>query len=162
MDYISKRRNISNKYKNNIITRNNKLPSFYHLIKTHKTETILQMRPIISSLEGPLHKISWLIAQILKPLLPSFSGHVKNSDEVIHGLTQLNTEQLTQNDYAFSLDVIFLFTTVPAHPANDIIWEHIIFKNLYCHKLTATDKHKLLSIIVDNTSLTTEIPTKKK
>ena len=91
---ISKRRNMPNKYKNNFISRNNKQPSFFYLIKTHKTDTKLQIRSIVSSLEGPLYKISWLPEQILKPLLPTFSGHVKNSDEIIHRLTQLNTEQL--------------------------------------------------------------------
>ena len=74
---ICKQRNIPNKYKNNFSIRNNKLPSFYHLIKIHKTDITLQIRPIISSLEGPLYKISWLLSQILKPLLPTFSGHVK-------------------------------------------------------------------------------------
>ena len=37
-------RNIRNKYKNNFITRNNKLPSFYHPIKTHRTNTTFQIR----------------------------------------------------------------------------------------------------------------------
>ena len=91
---ICKWRNIPNKYKNNFITWNNKLPSFYHHIKTHKTDTTLPIRLNISSLEGPLYKISWLLSQILKLLLPTFSGHVKNSDKVIHRLTQQNTDHL--------------------------------------------------------------------
>ena len=66
----------------------------------------------------------------------------------------LNTEQLKQNNYAFSLDVIFLYSTVHSHPTIDIISEYIMSKNLYYHKLTATDIHKLLSIIVDNTYFT--------
>ena len=99
---ICKWKDIPNKYKNNFITQNNKLPNFYNLIKTHKTDTTLQIRPIISSLERPLYEISWLLAQVLKPLLPTFLGHVKDSDEVIHRLIQLNTEQLMQNNYAFS------------------------------------------------------------
>ena len=90
----------------------------------------------------------------MKPFLSTISGHIKNSDEVIHRLTQLNTEQLTQNNYAFSLDVISLYTTLTTHPVINIISEHIISKNLYCHKLTATDIHQLLSIIVDNTYFT--------
>ena len=90
---ICKWRNIPNKYENNFITHNNKLPSFYHLIKTHTSDTTLQIRPIISSLEGSLYRISWLLAQILKPLLPTFSVNVKNSIEVIHRLTQLNKIQ---------------------------------------------------------------------
>ena len=73
----------------------------------------------------------------------TFSGHVKNSDEVIHRLPQLNTLQLKQNIYAFTLHTISLYTTVPVHPAIDIISGHIIPKNLYYHKLTATDIHRL-------------------
>ena len=143
---ICKRRDMPNRYKNNFITRNNKLTSFCHLIKTHKRDTTLQIRPIISSLEGSLHKISWLLVQILKPLLLTFPGHVKNPHEVIHRLTQVNTDQLKQNNYTFSFNVISLDTTRPAHPTIYIISEHIISKNLYCHKLTATDIHQLLSI----------------
>ena len=66
-------------------------------------------------------------------------------------MTLSGATTLTQNNYAFSLDVISLYTTLPAHPANDIILEHIIVKNAYCHK--RTDIHLLLSIIVDNTYL---------
>ena len=59
-----------------------------------------------------------------------------------------------QKNLRLSLDVISLYTKVPADPVIDIISEHIISKNLYCHKLTATDIHQLLSIIVDNTYFT--------
>ena len=52
------------------------------------------------------------------------------------------------------MDVIFLYTTVPAHLAIDIISKHIIFKNLYCYRLIATDIHQLFSIIIDNTYFT--------
>ena len=159
---ICKRRNIRNKYKNNFNTQNNKLPNFYHPIKTHRTNTRLKIRPILSNLERPLYEIPWLLAQTLKPLLPTFPGHVKNSDEVIHWLTQLNAEKLKQNNYAFSLGVISLYTTVLAQPTIDIISEHIISKNLYCHKLIASGIHQLLSIIVDNTYFTYNGNTKKQ
>ena len=125
----------------------------YH-IKTYKTDTILLIRHIISSLGEPLYKISRLLSQILKPLLPTFSGHIKNSDEVIQRLIQQNTEQLTRNNYVFSLYVVSLYTTVPAHPAIDFISEDIITKNLYCHKQTERDIHQLLSIIIGNTYFT--------
>ena len=59
------------------------------------------------------------------------------------------------------MDIVSLYTTAPAHPAIDIISKHIISKNLNYHNLKATDIHQLLSIIVDKTSLTTEIPTNK-
>ena len=98
----------------------------------------------------------------MKPLLPNFSGHVKNSDEVIHRPSQLNTEQLLQNNYAFGLDIISLYTIVPAHPAIDIILSYIISKNLYCYRLIATGIHQLLSIIVDNTYFTYNVNTYKQ
>ena len=34
---------------------------------------------------------------------------------------------------AFSLDVVSLYTTVPAHPAVNLISKHISSQNLYCH-----------------------------
>ena len=40
-----------------------------------------------------------------------FFQDIKNSDKIIHRVTQQNTEQLKQNNYAFSLDVISLYTT---------------------------------------------------
>ena len=49
------------------------------------------------------------------------------------------------NIKTFKTFKISLYTTVPAH---------IISKNLCCHKLTATDMHQLLSIIVENTYFT--------
>ena len=58
----------------------------------HTNLSHLLDRPIISSLKEPFYKISWLFSQILKPWLSTFLGLVKNSDEVIHKLTQLNTE----------------------------------------------------------------------
>ena len=106
---ICKRRDIPNKCKNNFITRNNKLS-----IETHKSDTTHQNKPIISCFEGPFNKISWLLEYMLKLLRP------KISDEVIHWQTQLNTEQLKQNNYAFSLGVIYIYSTVPAYPAIDI------------------------------------------
>ena len=133
------------------ITRNNKLPSFYHLIKTRKTDASIQIRPLVFSLDSFLYKISWLLTQILKPLFPTFLGLVKNSHEVIHRLRQLNSEQLMQNNNTFSLDITSLYTTLPVHPAIDITSEHIISKNLYGKKLTATDIHRLLSTIFENT-----------
>ena len=59
-----------------------------------------------------------------------------------------------QNICAFSYDLISLYITVPPYPAIDIISEHMISENLYCQKLTVTDIHQLLSIIVDNTNYT--------
>ena len=52
------------------------------------------------------------------------------------------------------MDIISLYPTVPAQPAIDIISEHIISRNSYCHKLTATDIYQLLSIRGDNTYFT--------
>ena len=68
-----------NKYKNNFITRNNKLPSFNHLIKTHKSDTTLQIRPIISSLEEPLNNISHKYSNLCFPPFQDMLKILKSS-----------------------------------------------------------------------------------
>ena len=45
------------------------LPRFYHLIKTHKAGPNVKIRPIISNINRPTQRISWLLANALKPML---------------------------------------------------------------------------------------------
>ena len=60
-------------------------------------------------------------------------------------------EGIKHNRHAFSLDVVSLYTSVPALPAVNLLTDCITSSNIYCFGLTAADIHKLLTIIVDNT-----------
>ena len=84
-----------------------------------------------------------------------FVSHlVKNSDEVIHRQTQLNTEQPKQNNYAFSLDKISLLHHSTCTPSNRYHIRTYNLQELLLSQTYKTDKHQLLSIIVDNTYFT--------
>ena len=65
------------------IAANTNLPRFYHLIKTHKTGPVIKIWPIVSNTNGPAQRLSWLLANALKPLLKAFPAHLENSLELI-------------------------------------------------------------------------------
>ena len=56
------------------VASNTDLPKFYHLIKTHKTGPDIKIRPIVSNINGPTQRISWLLLKTLKTL----SAHVQS------------------------------------------------------------------------------------
>jgi hypothetical protein len=76
----------------NYVTTNSDLPTFYHLIKTHKSGPTLKIRPIISNRKGPTHKLSWLFSRLLKPLLNLIPAHLENSLELLNDITSLPKE----------------------------------------------------------------------
>ena len=49
------------------LASNTGLSRFYHLIKTHKAGPDIKIRPIVSNLNGPAQRISWFLANALKP-----------------------------------------------------------------------------------------------
>ena len=61
------------------LASNTDLPKFYHLIKTHKTGPDIKIRPIVSNLNGPTQRISWLLANALKPMLKNVPAHQQNA-----------------------------------------------------------------------------------
>ena len=65
------------------IAANTDLPRFYHLIKTHKTGPVIKIRPIVSNTNGPTQRISWLLANALKPMLKDIPAHLENSLKLI-------------------------------------------------------------------------------
>ncbi|KAK3730384.1 hypothetical protein QZH41_004673 [Actinostola sp. cb2023] len=59
------------------------LPRFYHLIKTHKINQGIKIRPIVSNINGPTRRLLWLLAKILKPMLANVSAHLDNSLQLL-------------------------------------------------------------------------------
>ena len=94
------------------ITANTDLARFYHLIKTHKTGPVTNIRPIVSNTNGPTQRISWLLASALKPMLKDVPAHLENSLELIK-CTQAG--DFTTNKtlpYPCSLDVVSLYISI--------------------------------------------------
>jgi hypothetical protein len=66
---ICERNEIPSHLRRTYITNNSSIPTFYHLIKTHKPGPNIKIRPIVSNVNGPTHKIAWMLSKILKPLI---------------------------------------------------------------------------------------------
>ena len=65
------------------LASNTDLSRFYHLIKTHKAGPDIKIRPIVSNLNGPAQRISWFLANALKPDAKNVPAHLENSLEHI-------------------------------------------------------------------------------
>ena len=91
---------------------NTDLPRFYHLIKTHKTGPAIKIRPIVSNTNGPTQRLSWLLANALKPLLKDVPAHLENSLELIKYIQAGDFTTNKTLPYPCSLDVVSLYTSI--------------------------------------------------
>lgn len=132
------------------ITNNSNMPRFYHLIKTHKQGTDLKIRPIVSSTGGPGYKISYLVCQILNPLLSDVPAHLSSSMELINHLKTLPTTTLQEYNYPFSLDVTALYTSVPPLEAIDNAFNRLTERKELCRPLKPQDIKDLLLVVLQN------------
>ena len=99
------------------LASNTDLPKFYHLIKTHKTGPDIKIRPIVSNLNGPTQRISWLLANALKPMLKNVPAHLENSLELIKCIQAGDFTNNKTLPYPCSLDVVSLYTSIPIQEA---------------------------------------------
>uniref|UniRef100_A0A914EIS7 Reverse transcriptase domain-containing protein n=1 Tax=Acrobeloides nanus TaxID=290746 RepID=A0A914EIS7_9BILA len=112
-----------------LITRDCTPPCLYTLIKTHKLKSedllstdpsIYKIRPIISSIEGPADRISWLLNAILSPLLDKVPSYLKNTAHFINKLGDL-----TSDSAIASFDVEALYTNIPNSDAIESTMEFL-------------------------------------
>ncbi|NNK28445.1 MAG: GIY-YIG nuclease family protein [Flavobacteriaceae bacterium] len=136
---------------NSFITTNSELPTFYHLIKTHKNGPTLKIRPIVSNINSPSTKIVWLLTKILKPLLSGVSAHLENSMELIEEIRDLTLEDRRIHNYPFSLDVVALYTSIPPQHAIEVINDKLTSNRDLCKPLKPEHVKSLLEVILSNT-----------
>ena len=99
------------------IAANTDLPRFYHLIKTHKTGPAIKIRPIVSNTNGPTQRLSWLLANALKPMLKDVPAHLENSLELVKCIQAGDFTTNKTLPYPCSLDVVSLYTSIPIQEA---------------------------------------------
>ena len=129
------------------LASNTDLPRFYHLIKTHKASPDIKIRPIVSNVNGPTQRISWLLANALKPMLKNVPAHLENSLELIRCI---QAGDLTTNKalpYPCSLDVVSLYTTIPIQEAITNATDRILNPVLHLSRLDVSD---LLQVTLNN------------
>jgi hypothetical protein len=139
--------------KRSFLSNNTNIPRFYHLIKTHKDSEEVKIRPIISNVNSPTTKISWLLSNILKPLLLNVPAHLESSSILVERLKALEPQKIREFPYPFSLDVVSLYTSIPITDAiNNIMM--IMESSQFSYKsLTPGDIQQLLQAVSTNTYL---------
>ena len=129
------------------LASNTDLPRFYYLIKTHKASLDIKIRPIVSIINGPTQRISWLVTNALKPMLKNVPAHLENGLKLIRCIP---AGDLTINKvlpYPCSLDVVSLYTTVPTQEAITNATDRILNPVLH---LCRQDISGLLQVTLNN------------
>ena len=93
-------------------------PKFYGLPKIHKTN--IPFRPIVSSRGSVTYGVAKVLAKILKPLVGKYPHHRQSTKDFVDMVSKVT---LQPGECLCSYDVTALFTSVPVHPALDIIRE---------------------------------------
>jgi len=135
---------------------NSIMPSFYHLIKTHKAGNTLKIRPIVSSIDGPTWRLCYFINIYLKPLLNSVPAHLENSQILLDSIKNLSIETRQNYNYPFSLDVVSLYTSIPINDALSAI-ESFIRNNSNSYHSTSIppcDLLRLIKVVLENSFFT--------
>ena len=135
------------------VASNTELPKFYHLIKTHKTGPDIKIRPIVSNINGPTQRISWLLSKTLKPLLTSVPTHLENSYELIERIQDGDSNNNKTLPYPCSLDVVSLYTSIPIQEAIDNTVDRIEHGTFHLSRL---DVAELLNVTLNNMYFTFE------
>ena len=115
---VGKRCNINDSLIKRLSSTHPSPPVIYTLVKAHKITqdklsssdpSTIKVRPIISACGGPADKISWLLVQILSPLLSCVPAHLFNTYQFIE---RLNSFDLPDGASFCSFDVESLYTNV--------------------------------------------------
>jgi hypothetical protein len=137
------------------------LPVMYVLIKTHKNSPEsfrtnipleqVKVRPIISCVDSPTERLSWLVTTILKPLLKEIPSHLSNLFEHLDTLRAIPKEQLAGRKI-FSADISALYTNVNVQGCIDDVIELATEHRdkLDLMGLNLTDVHEILLHILTN------------
>ena len=98
-----------------LISCGSKPANFSVFIKDHKTkeEDGYPLRPIASVRNTAIEKVDWLISNILGQLVQFVPANLKNAEDLINDLNDIDGSCLTESDCFISLDVISLYPSIP-------------------------------------------------
>ena len=123
-------------------------PKFCGLPKLHKVGTPL--RPIVSSRGSITYDVAKELAYIIKPLVGQSLHHLKNTPRFNW---QLQGKKLEPGKVITSFDVKASFTSVPVHPAIQIVKQRLLQDNTLPQRtsMSITQITSLLELRLTNT-----------
>jgi len=132
------------------IASNTNLATFYFLVKTHKSSVTPKIRPIVSNVDSPTTKLSWLLGMVLKPLLSTVEAHLENTSDLCKRLSSLTSSSKVEYNYPFSLDVVSLYTSIPPKEAIEVARRCMQNRSYLCYGMDHDDVCKLLDAVLAN------------
>jgi hypothetical protein len=126
------------------------IAKFKGLVKTHKNIDPISIRPVVNTIGSPSYKLSWLLQKILAATLPKSTYAVKSSRDMMDRLTNIESNELENLKYPFSLDVVNMYTSVPRRESTDILFQQLQSSDFNYHGLLPEDIRELTTIILDN------------
>jgi len=129
---------------------NSRHPAFYCLPKTHKTEPLLKVRPIVSCTRSPDRKVTWLLTKLLSFLISDVNSHLQSSFELIQKIQQFANHKSSKMKYPFSLDVVSLYTSIPTQEAILTVKTRLSTQGFNYNGITVDHVSRLLETILSN------------
>ena len=120
----------------------------FSFVDSHELQQGIKIKPIVSNINGPTIRLSWLISNLLKPMLKTIPAHLGSSLELINYIQTRDRELNQQFCYPVSLDVTALYTSVPTSEAIDNVIKQITSP---IETLTNEDTRAQLTVILQNT-----------
>ena len=115
--------------------------------KTHKNP--LKIRPVISARGGIFDRISWILQQILRPIIKTVDAHLKNTQDLLDRFKKVPKDQL-KGLMPVSYDVVSLYTNIDADEAIETTLVYARNMKLYTYGLQMSELWELLHTLLDN------------
>ena len=122
----------------------------YGLIKTHKVEQGLKIRPIVNSINGPTYKLTWLLFLLLQPYQTHVAAHLHSSQQLMEDIGEIREAQLCEHRYPLSLDVDSMYTSIPPRDAIEAAMEYINQHGFTNRFLRWWHIEELLTVVLSN------------
>ena len=120
-------------------------PKLYGLPKTHKPDCPL--RPILSMINSPQHKLAKFLVSILKPVSDKYSAHtVSDSFNFVQSLQTLRSSKGAM----CSFDIKSLFTNVPLREVIEICVDQLYNSNISSPEFPRDVCYELLQMATTN------------
>jgi hypothetical protein len=147
---ICRRRTINKGVEIMYCTTASRIAVFKGLIKTHKGLNQIKIRPVVNTIGSPTYKISWLLQKILGNVLPRPRFSQKSSDDIIKDIMEKRFNNETEYTYPFSLDVVSMYTSIPAQQAVDNFCQRLADHDFVYFGVTPSDFRELFMMVLNN------------